>query len=156
MLTLPASIVSEALFDNLAADLLTAVVNALLLFFLISRLKSSLGVTKTATILIILLLFASAAAWFFNEQDQEARVRIVNGGPKVAGVWVATNDNGLRALSQRPLINSPFGIPTGIPENTPDESLVLFLTMQEASPKGADFSLRVVVWSSPMLQTRTT
>jgi hypothetical protein len=70
------------------------------------------------------------------------RVRIVNGVPN-AGVWIATDDEGLRAMSNQPLVPpSLFGFPSAVPINTANDKLVFVPNKTRGITKGSQFLLK--------------
>jgi len=97
----------------------------------------------TIGIFVLSISLYSAVAWFFNDQDQKFRVRLVNGGPDAAGVWIAADDDGLRVMSNKPLIPpSPFGFQLAIPTNTADAKLVFVPNKTRGILKGRQFLLK--------------
>jgi hypothetical protein len=71
-------------------------VNAAIIYFLVKALARSLFWGAIAGMFAGVLL-ACCAAWFIDSQEKANLVRIVNGGSE-RGVWVATGEDGLRAM----------------------------------------------------------
>ncbi len=104
ILTLPWSIAvlqfspSDAVIFLLLS--LCAAINAALVYAIAKWMIDSFG---RRTAIGILLAFSSVVLvpiWFFNNQEDNSRVRILNshGRNGDPGVWVATNETGLRAM----------------------------------------------------------
>jgi hypothetical protein len=105
--------------------LIAGIVNAIILYILSGLMVNWFGFRRTIGIGILGISLCGAIAWFFNDQDQKARVRIVNGGANAGGVWIAADDEGLRVMSNQPLIPpTPFGFQFDVPTNTANDTLV--------------------------------
>jgi hypothetical protein len=123
--------------------LLAGLVNAIILFVLSVVMVSRFGFKRTTGIFVLSTSLYGAVAWWFNDQDQMGRVRIVNGGPNVAGVWIATNDDGLRVMSNQPLVPpSLFGLQSAIRANPANDKLVFVPNKTRGITKGRQFLLK--------------
>jgi hypothetical protein len=149
VLTLPTSlfillpIKFSTSFPDIGLILFAGLVNAIILYIISGRVINFFGLRMTIGISVLSISLYTAVAWFFNDQDQKARVRIVNGGPEAAGVWIATDDDGLRVMSDRPRVPpSLFGFPSEIPTNTADDKLVFVHNKTRGIAKGRRFLLQ--------------
>ena len=102
MLTLPWSIpLSFASSSVLTSALIVAsgcVINTAVLFVLVKGMVKRFNLAATIVVLVAIASMATTAVWFLNSQEANNLVRIVYGSQE--GVWVATNEDGLRALSE--------------------------------------------------------
>jgi hypothetical protein len=122
---------------------IAGLVNAVILYILSGRMVNVFGFRRTIGVFALSVSLYSVVAWFLNDQGQKARVRIVNGGQNAAGVWIAADDDGLRVMSNQPLIPpSPFGFQYDIPTNTADDKLVFVPNETRGIAKGRQFLLK--------------
>src|SRR5271154_1438095 len=123
--------------------LLAGLVNATILFVLSAVMVKRFGFRRTTGMFVLSMSLYSAVAWWFNDQDRMGRVRIVNGGPNATGVWIATDDEGLRVLGNQPLVPPlPFGLQLAIPTNTATDKLVFVPNKTRGITKGRRFLLK--------------
>ena len=95
--TLPWSILAlkaKSTFVNVALRLFFGAVNAILLYYLVRDVRSVASFRTTIVMLAVLATLLTGVIWFFNSQEHDNRVRIVNGG-KDGGAWIATDQDGL-------------------------------------------------------------
>jgi hypothetical protein len=103
VLTLPLSFPAvrfQSSFAEIAIVLFAGVINTVFLYVLVGKMVDWFGSRATIGILAVYISLASLPVWFIG-QCQKGLVRIANshrqGGG--VGVWMATNEDGLRALS---------------------------------------------------------
>ena len=103
MLALPWSFpLSFASFSVVISALIVAsgaAMNAGVLYALVRGMVKRFNLGLTIAALVVVASFTTVTVWFLNSQEVNNLVRIVRGSPD-AGVWVATNEDGLRALSE--------------------------------------------------------
>jgi len=102
ILTLPWSITLYFLPKSVGLMTLVVVVgsavNAIALDVVVKRMVMRFHWRFASGLFLVVTCMIGAVAWFWNTTDVDFRVRIINGDPKL-GVWVATNDSGLRFLT---------------------------------------------------------
>jgi hypothetical protein len=105
VLTLPWSLLAAGIISGSwpsvlspAAILFGVLVNAALVYLTVRGLVKVAGVRTAFVILAPISLGFGVALWFLNLVGVDGRVRIVNGGQK-NGIWLATDQDGLRAMA---------------------------------------------------------
>jgi hypothetical protein len=91
---------------------------------------------------LVVILVGSLLAWWAKDQNQRAAVRILNAGENAPGVWIATDENGLKVMSNRTMMSSPFGTPSDIWPNTADDKLVFVPNHTRGIARGERFLLK--------------
>jgi hypothetical protein len=110
LLTLPWSLFALRIASRwwaLVATLSFGAVNATFLYLIVQGSLRIVSPRTTVAVLVPVVLFASASVWLLNRIEHEGRVRIVNGwhrnengvGVQDGGIWLATDQDGLRAIA---------------------------------------------------------
>ena len=110
LLTLPWSLFALRIASPwwaLWATLSFGAFNATLLYLTVRGSLKIVSLRTTLAVLVPVALSTSAGVWLLNRIDHEGRVRIVNGwhlnengsGVQDPGVWLATDQDGLRAIA---------------------------------------------------------
>jgi hypothetical protein len=136
LILFPMSFLTSSQLSQTSSVLISGIVDAIMLYVLAVRMVNWFGFRITIGIIVLSTLLFSTVAWWANDQDQKAGVRIVNAGPDAAGVWIAANDDGLRVMSDQ--IISPLGVPS----NTADGNLVFVPNKTKGIAKGRRFLLK--------------
>jgi hypothetical protein len=139
MLTLPWSIpLSVASFTVVISALIVAfggAMNAAVLYVLVKGMAKRFDLRATIVVLVLFASFATVAVWFINSQEVNNLVRIVHGSEE-AGVWVATNEDGLRAMSET------NGTASDVPKSEARNRLVFIPNETRGRYKGRKFLLK--------------
>jgi len=112
LLTLPWSLVQAfrqfSLVLSTLIIILGGILNSVLAYLFLKLLVRRFGLWASIATLTIVVLPVTLVVWILNSAEVDNLVRIANGGQN-GGIYLATDENGIRALSET--IGSPLDIP---------------------------------------------